>query len=48
MKQIFWVLVQIGCGIGMLLNVDNNIWTLYAALLGVAFCMMIISLDDEE
>lgn len=48
MKQIFWVLAQIGCMIGMLLNVDNNLWTLYAALLGVAFCMMIISLDKEE
>lgn len=48
MKPIFWVLCQIGLVIGMLLNVDNNMWTLYAALLGVAFCMTIISIDEEE
>ena len=43
-----WVFAQLGCLLGMFLNVDNSLWTLYAALLGVAFCMMIISLDDEE
>jgi len=42
------IIGQAGCLIGMFLNVDNGLWTLYAALLGVAFCMMIISLDDEE
>lgn len=45
--KLFWVLAQAGCLLGMFLNVDNNLWTLYAALLGVAFCMMIISLDDD-
>lgn len=47
MKHVIWVIAQFACMIGMLLHVDDNLWTLYAALLGVAFCMMIISLDDE-
>lgn len=48
MKHIFWVLCQIGCIIAMLLNVDNSLWVLYTALLGVSFAMMIISLHRDE
>ena len=38
---------QLGCLLGMFLNLDNNLWTLYAALLGVSVCMMLCSLDDD-
>ncbi|MED4061680.1 hypothetical protein [Priestia megaterium] len=43
-----WIVAQAACLLGMFLNLDNNVWTLFAALLGVAFCMMIISLDNDE
>lgn len=46
--KLFWILAQIGCLLGMFWNVNNDLWTLYAALLGVAFCMMVINLDKEE
>ena len=48
MKLKLSVFGQLACLYMMFKNVESNVWTLWAAILGVCFCFMLCCLDEDD